>query len=65
MLRGWSGPCKNGEFSKWKPDLAIIAATINFATASGRLDNKTRAHHEEQEGNLSDRRGESEEIENE
>ena len=31
LLGGWSGSCKDGNFSKWKPDLALVAATINFA----------------------------------
>lgn len=34
----WSGPCKDGVFSKWNPDLAMVAATVKFAATTGRLD---------------------------
>lgn len=63
LLGGWSGSCKDGNFSKWKPDLALVAATINFAVTTGRLDNETTPDTGEQERDISDEEGESEEGE--
>ena len=59
MLGGWSGPCKDGGLGKWKPDLAMVAATINFAAETGRLDTEMRPVDEEQERDLLDGEGES------
>lgn len=38
VLGGWSGEYKDGEFGKWKPDLAMVSATIKFAADTGRLN---------------------------
>lgn len=59
MLGGWSGPCKDGDFDKWRPDLAMVAATVNFAAETGRLDSETGPVNEEQEGDLLDGERES------
>lgn len=65
LLGRLSGPCKDGDFDKWKPDLAMVAATIKFAATTGRLDNEIRPVDEEQGGDLLDGEGESEEEGNE
>ena len=65
LIGGWSGSCKDDIFGKWKPDLAIVAATINFAATTGRLDNEIMPYNEEHEGDISDGEGESKEVEEE
>ena len=50
LLGGWSGPGKDGDFNKWKPDLAMVAATINFAATTGRLDQETTSDEGERGG---------------
>lgn len=42
LLGGWSGVYKDGEFSKWKPNLATMSATIQFAADIGTLNIKKR-----------------------
>ena len=54
LLGGWSGPIKEGDFSKWKPDLAMESATINLAAISGRLGNETGPDKREREGDSAD-----------
>ena len=39
LLGGWSGPNKNGELSKWKPNLQAVTAAIRFAIPTARLTN--------------------------
>lgn len=41
LLGGWSEPSKDGDFNRWKPDQAMVAATINLAATTGRLDQQT------------------------
>ena len=65
LLGGWPGPRKDGGFGKLKPDLAMVAATINFAARTGRLDNEIRPVNQEQEGDLLDGEGEEGEEGNE
>lgn len=60
LLGGWS-PCKDGDFDKWKPDLAMVAATLKFAAKTRRLDNELSPVNEEQAGDVVDRELESEE----
>ena len=61
LLGGWSGPRKDGDFSDWKPDLAMVSATINFAATTGRLGNETTPDKGEREGDSADGEEESEE----
>lgn len=65
LLGGWSGVCKDGDPSKWKPNLAMVSAAIKFAADSGWLNAKINTKDERQEGNESDDGGESEDEENE
>ena len=65
LLGGWSGPLKDGDFSKWKPDLAMVSATINFAATTGRLSKDTTPDKREREGDSTDEEEESEEGEEE
>lgn len=37
LLRGWSSFKKDGELSKWKPNLPAISAAIRFTIATKRL----------------------------
>lgn len=61
LLGGWSGSRKDGDIEKWKPDLAMVAATINFAVKTRRLDNEISPVNEVQAGDGVDREAESEE----
>lgn len=61
LLGGWSGSRKDGDLEKWNPDLAMVAATINFAVKTGRLDNEISPVNEVQAGDGVDREAESEE----
>ena len=40
LLGGWSGEPKDGDAAKWKPANEMVTATINFAIATGRLEDK-------------------------
>lgn len=40
MLGGWSWIHKDGDLEKWRPAKEIITATINFAIATGRLEDR-------------------------
>lgn len=42
MLGGWSGVKKDGEVVKWKPANEMVIATINFAIATGRIEDKRK-----------------------
>lgn len=61
LLGGWSGPHKDGCHDKWRPDLAVVAATINFAVETKRLENGISPANEEQAEGETDGEEESEE----
>lgn len=65
LLGGWSGVSKDGELSKWKPNLAIVTATIKFIADTGRLNVKKDTKEERQRESDSDDSDESEEEEEE
>ena len=46
LLGGWSGDQKNGALAKWKPTNEMVTATINFAIAPGRLEDKREEREE-------------------
>ena len=46
MLGGWSGEKKDGEVVKCKPANEMVIATINFAIATGRLEDKRKGGEE-------------------
>ena len=56
---------KDGEFSKWKPNLAMVSATIKFAADTGRLNVLKDTEEERQRWSESDEGDESEEEEEE
>lgn len=41
MLEGWSSKRKDGPLDKWAPSKAAISAAINFAIATGRLEDRS------------------------
>ena len=51
LLGGWSGEQNDGALAKWKPINEMVTATINFAIATGRLEDKRE---EREEGDSSD-----------
>ena len=54
-LGGWSGERKDGPLDKWTPSTAMVSATVNFAIATGRLeDRKDEENEEESEEELSE-----------
>lgn len=59
LLGGWSGVVKDGDLSKWNPNLLMVSATIKFAEDTGRLSVK-RDKDQEQEESESDDGNESE-----
>lgn len=50
ILGGWSGEIKDGEVVKWKPANDMVTATINFAIATGRLEDKRKGREESSSG---------------
>lgn len=64
LLGGWSGVVKDGEFGQWKPNLAMVSATIKFAEDTGRLNVK-RDEDQRQEESESDDGVESEDGDDE
>lgn len=40
MVGAWSWIHKDGDLEKWRPAKDIITATINFAIATGRLEDR-------------------------
>ena len=46
LLGGWSGEIKDGEVAKWKPANDMVTATINFAIATGRLEDQRKGRNE-------------------
>lgn len=59
LLGGWSGVVKDGKLGKWKPNLAMVSATIKFAEDTERLNVK-RDEGQRQEESESDNGDESE-----
>ena len=55
LLGGWSGEPKDGDAAKWKPANEMVTATINFAIATGRLEDKRKGR-----GESNDEQSESE-----
>ena len=54
-LGGWSGERKDGPLDKWTPSTVMVSATINFAIATGRLeDRRDEQNEEESEEELSE-----------
>ena len=51
FARGWSGEQKDGALAKWRPTIEMVTATINFAIATGRLEDRRE---EREEGDNSD-----------
>ena len=49
MLGGWSNERKDGPLDKWAPSKVAISATINFAIATGRLEDCSNEYDEETE----------------
>lgn len=60
LLGGWS-LYKDGDFDKWKLDLAMVVATLKFAAKTRRLDNELSPVNEKQAEDVIDRELESEE----
>ena len=53
-LGGWSGETKDGDRSKWKPSLEMVAATVKFALETKRLAEEwSREKAEESDSNTS------------
>ena len=44
---GWSNERKDGHLDKWTPQAAMVSATINFAIATGRLEDRSDERSEE------------------
>lgn len=40
VLGGWSNERKDGPLDNWSPTITMIAATIKFAIATGRLEDR-------------------------
>ncbi len=57
-LGGWSNARKDGPLDKWIPHYSMVSATINFAIATGRLedhrDENSDEEEEEEEENIND-----------
>ena len=49
MLGGWPSERKEGPLDKWAPSKAAISAAINFAIATGRLEDRSNEDDEETE----------------
>ena len=47
-LGGWSNERKDGHLDKWTPQTAMVSATINFAIATGRLEDRSNECSEEE-----------------
>ena len=52
LLGGWLGVVKDGKFGKWKPNLAMVSATIKFAEDTGRLNVKRDEDQRQEESNV-------------
>ena len=46
LLGGWSGEQKDGALAKWRPTNEMVTATINFAIATGRLEDRREEREE-------------------
>ena len=54
-LGGWSSERKDGPLDNWTPSTAMVAATVNFVIATGRLeDQRDEENEEESEEELSE-----------
>ena len=49
MLGGWSSERKDGPLDKWAPSKAAVSATIKFAIATSRLEDRSNEYEEEAE----------------
>ena len=61
-LGGWSNERKDGPLDKWTPHTAMVSATINFAIATGWLEDWSDEQSEEkseEEGNSADEEAEA------
>lgn len=47
-LGGWSNDRKDGPVDRWTPQTAMVLATINFAIATGRLEDRSNERGEEE-----------------
>lgn len=54
LLGGWSGVVKDGELSKWKPNLPMVSASFKFAENSGRLNVKRDEDQRQEESESED-----------
>ena len=52
-LGGCSNERKDGPLDKWSPTIAMVSATINFAIATGRLEDRSSEGDEESEEKVS------------
>ena len=59
LLGGWSGEPKDGDAAKWKPANEMVTATINFAIATGRLEDKRKGRGESNDGMKRSPRGQT------
>ena len=46
-MGGWSNERKDGPLDKWTPHYSMVSATINFAIATGRLEDRRDENSEE------------------
>ncbi len=46
LLGGWSGEQKDGTLAKWRPTNEMLTATINFAIATVRLEDRREEREE-------------------
>ena len=46
LLGGWSGEPEHGDAAKWKPANEMVTANINFAIATGRLEDRRKGRGE-------------------
>ncbi len=53
-LGGWSNARKDGPLDKWIPHYSMVSATINFAIATGRLEDHRIENSDEEEENSND-----------
>ena len=53
-LGGWSSERKDGPLDRWTSHTAMVSATINFAIATGRLEDRSIERGEEEESEEED-----------
>ena len=49
VLGGWANERKDGLLDKWVPSRVVVSATIHFAIATGRLEDRSDEYGEEAE----------------